>query len=52
MASFNRVFHDKQIGQMWQKYNAIVKNDHNLNFKGKVYFSYFQYLLECMYFIK
>ena len=34
------VFHDKQIWQIcqiWQKYNTIFKNYHNLNDKSKGY---------------
>ena len=42
----NRVLHDKQIWEIceiWQKYNTIFKNYHNLNFYGKGYLILFSY---------
>ena len=32
-----RGFHDKQICQIWQIWNAIVKNNHNLNIIDNAY---------------
>ena len=32
-----KAFHDRQIWQIWQKSNAIFKNNYNLEFKCKDY---------------